>query len=113
MLVPKKAIKSEYLYYELNVVRSELRSLGQGSTFTELSRVRLADFAFNVPPLPEETAITEFLDKATTDIDTAIDHTRRQIELQGEYRTRLIADVVTGKLDVREAVEQLPDELRG
>ena len=27
-----------------------------------------------------------------------------------EYRTRLIADVVTGKLDVREAAAQLPDE---
>ena len=32
----------------------------------------------------------------------------RQIELMEEYRTRLIADVVTGKLDVREAAEDLP-----
>ena len=29
-----------------------------------------------------------------------------------EYRTRLVADVVTGKLDVREAPERLPDEAR-
>ena len=35
---------------------------------------------------------------------------RRQVELLQEYRTRLIADVVTGKLDVREAAAQLPDE---
>ena len=35
---------------------------------------------------------------------------RRQIELVEEYRTRLIADVVTGKLDVREAAAELPDE---
>ena len=34
----------------------------------------------------------------------------RQIELLQEYRTRLIADVVTGKLDVRDAAAQLPDE---
>ena len=34
---------------------------------------------------------------------------RRQIELVQEYRTRLIADVVTGKLDVREAAAQLPE----
>jgi type I restriction enzyme S subunit len=27
-----------------------------------------------------------------------------------EYRTRLVADVVTGKLDVREAAARLPDE---
>ena len=35
---------------------------------------------------------------------------RRQVELVQEYRTRLIADVVTGKLDVRAAAAQLPDE---
>ena len=34
----------------------------------------------------------------------AISHARRQIQLMQEYRTRLIADVVTGKLDAREAV---------
>jgi type I restriction enzyme S subunit len=34
----------------------------------------------------------------------------REIELLREYRTRLIADVVTGKLDVREAAAALPDE---
>ena len=36
---------------------------------------------------------------------------RRQIELLSEYRTRLIADVVTGKLDVRAAASKLPDEV--
>ena len=34
----------------------------------------------------------------------------RQIELLEEYRTRLIADVVTGKLDVRAAAADLPNE---
>ena len=34
---------------------------------------------------------------------------QRQIELLREYRTRLIADVVTGKLDVREAAANLPE----
>ena len=33
-----------------------------------------------------------------------------EIDLLREYRTRLIADVVTGKLDVREAAARLPDE---
>ena len=52
-------------------------------------------------------AIVQYLDKATSDIDAAIDRARRQIELIQEYRTRLIADVVTGKLDVREAAAGL------
>ncbi len=64
-----------------------------------------------LPPLPEQVAIAEHLDKATTDIDAAIARTRRQIELVEEYRASLIANVVTGKLDVREAAERLPDAL--
>ena len=59
---------------------------------------------------PEQTAIVEYLDKATAGIDAAIGRARRQIELLREYRTRLIADVVTGKLDVRQTTANLPDE---
>ena len=44
----------------------------------------------------------------TANIDDAITRARRQIELLREYRTRLIADVVTGKLDVRETAASLP-----
>jgi type I restriction enzyme S subunit len=42
-------------------------------------------------------------------IDTAISRTEREIALMQEYRTRLTADLVTGKLDVREAAAKLPD----
>lgn len=63
-----------------------------------------------IPPMNEQTAIAEYLDKATANIDAAISRARRQVELVQEYRTRLIADVVTGKLDVRDAAAQLPEE---
>ena len=42
-------------------------------------------------------------------IDCSISRAQRQIDLLREYRTRLIADVVTGKLDVREAAAALPE----
>jgi len=54
-----------------------------------------------VPPLTEQTAIVRFLEGQTARIDAAIAATRREIELLREYRERLIADVVTGKVDVR------------
>lgn len=63
-----------------------------------------------VPPLHEQAAIVAYLDKATADIDAAIGRARREIELLGEYRTRLIADVVTGQVDVRDETTRLPDE---
>ena len=40
-----------------------------------------------------------------------IDEARREIALLREYRTRLIADVVTGKVDVRAAAQGLPEEV--
>jgi len=55
--------------------------------------------------------IVEFLDGELQRFHTAISRLEREIELLHEYRTRLIADVVTGKLDVREAAARLPDEV--
>ena len=45
----------------------------------------------------------------TAAVDAAMARVQREIELLGEYRTRLIADVVTGQVDVREAVTRLSD----
>ena len=71
---------------------------------------RILNLHLPVPPLPEQTAIAAQLDQATAAIDTALDTARRQVELMHEYRTSLIAHVVTGKLDVRAAAAQLPPE---
>ena len=43
-------------------------------------------------------------------LNDGINRLEHEIELLREYRTRLVADVVTGKLDVREAEAQLPEE---
>jgi type I restriction enzyme S subunit len=43
-------------------------------------------------------------------LGAAISRLEREIDLLREYRTRLVADVVTGKLDVREAAARLTDE---
>ena len=109
LLVPASEVLSEFLHYALVSTRDTLSSFGQGSTFSELSRHRLAGFRVSLPPLPEQRAIVEYLDTATADIDTAIARASQQIELMEEYRTRLVADVVTGKLDVRDAAKLLPD----
>jgi len=63
-----------------------------------------------VPPPPEQVVIVEHLQRSATAIDAVTDRTRRQIDLLREYRERLINDVVTGKLDVREArLDTAPD----
>ena len=69
---------------------------------------RILNIALHVPSQTDQFAIAEFLKKTTADIDAATNRAHREIELLKEYRTRLIADVVTGKLDVREAAFELP-----
>ena len=54
-----------------------------------------------LPSKKEQRTILHSLSKKTETLTNAIDRSRRQMELMEEYRTRLIAEVVTGKLDVR------------
>jgi hypothetical protein len=70
----------------------------------------LAGFTLPLPPIEEQAAIICFLNGACGELDGAISRLEREIDLLLEYRTRLVADVVTGKLDVREAAARLPDE---
>lgn len=62
------------------------------------------------PPEHEQNQIADRLVDLIAPTTTAISRLEREIELLREYRTRLVADVVTGKLDVREAAARLPDE---
>ena len=110
----RDSVKMEYLFRVLRLpaLRTELRIRAKGIVegFWRLYTDDFFDIRLPVPPYVEQQAIVEYVDRTTIDIDTAITRARRQIDLVQEYRTRLIADVVTGKLDVREAAAQLPDE---
>ena len=57
----------------------------------------------------EQQQIVDSIAVETTALNTAIARTEREIALMQEYRTRLTADLVTGKLDVREAAAKLPE----
>jgi type I restriction enzyme S subunit len=70
----------------------------------------VANIPVPVPPMPEQVSICEGLQRELLPVDAAISRLEREIELFGEYRTRLVADVVTGKLDVQAAARRLPDE---
>lgn len=63
-----------------------------------------------LPPTYEQERIASQIASTTAPLMIAVDRAAREISLLREHRTRLIADVVTGKLDVREAAAQLPEE---
>ena len=60
-------------------------------------------------PPAEQKEIVAFIGNETNVLTTAITRTEREIALMQEYRTRLTADLVTGRLDVREAASKLPE----
>ena len=57
----------------------------------------------------DQQQIVDSIAVETTALNSVIARTEREIALMQEYRTRLTADIVTGKLDVREAAAHLPD----
>jgi type I restriction enzyme S subunit len=61
--------------------------------------------------LEEQRAIATAITNAASGISSNIERVTRQLDLIREYRNRLIADVVTGKLDVREVATGIRDEI--
>ena len=81
-----------------------------GAAQPKLTQERLMNISIALPPRVEQNKMIASAIAQTSELTVAIARARRQIDLVQEYHTRLIADVVTGKLDVREAAAQLPDE---
>lgn len=67
----------------------------------DLSISRMNEIPFYFPCLEDQKEIVRFIEKQCLPLDRAISRAEREIELMSEYRTRLISDVVTGKVDVR------------
>ena len=83
-----------------------------GAAQPKLTQDRLMSIAITVPPHEEQDKIITRAAAETVQLRIVIDRARREIDLLREYRTRLIADVVTGKLDVREAVSAVAGRAR-
>ena len=107
--VPHQNVDRDYLYYFFRAMKAEFLREAPVNTQGNLNVERIGARHIALPPISEQTAIVAYIDKATAAIDADIDRARREIELLGEYRTRLIADVVTGKEDVREAAAEFSD----
>jgi type I restriction enzyme S subunit len=78
-------------------------------TISTVGQSEISSLPVVVPPLAEQKELLQRVAVESDPITTAIARTEREIALMQEYRTRLTADIVTGKLDVREAAAKLPD----
>lgn len=76
-------------------------SEGTGSTKGALTCEQLKQFKVPLPPLSEQRAIVEHIDRETAKLDALTAKVRSAIERLREYRTALISAAVTGQIDVR------------
>jgi type I restriction enzyme S subunit len=101
-LKPRESILPEYLYLFLHTtdIHKYFYSLGSGIR-QNLNFSGLRDIKVALPPIEEQQAIVDYINCKTAKIDGLIADLSAQIEKLKEYKQRLIADAVTGQIDVR------------
>ncbi len=104
---------ARFLAFQLNssIFRDHLISRANVVTMATVAQEVLSSVPIVLPPLPEQESLLRRIDGECLPLLGAAQTARDQIRLVREYQTRLIADVVTGKLDVRGAAARLPEEI--
>ncbi len=103
-LRPKPSVSSKWVWYLLNSrIGRDQMAFGSNSTtgLGNLTREVIGNVWFALPPQEVQDQLIDLLENELHPIDAAIEQEQKQIQLAREYRDRLIADVVTGQVDVR------------
>jgi type I restriction enzyme, S subunit len=106
-------VLQDFMHYALSAAYSQLRALSEdsGSTKGAITCEDLKRFKIAVPAKSIQASIVNTISEETRSISLTISLLERENSFLLEYRSRLTSDIVTGKLDVRSAVAQLPDEI--
>jgi type I restriction enzyme, S subunit len=103
-------VSKEFLYYYLTTQTTHLKAWVDTGAQPNLNTQIIGGWPVLLPPGVAQDEIVGHVQRETAVLAKAVDKAAHQISLLNEYRTRLISDVVTGTLDVREAAARLPQE---
>ena len=101
-LRPEGTLHSIYLYWWLTAVRTAVLSLTRDNTQSNLNAETVRKIPLALPPMAEQRAMADCLDRKTAEIDALCIRVEAAIERLQEYRTALVTAAVTGKIDVRD-----------
>jgi type I restriction enzyme S subunit len=76
----------------------------EGATVESIEMEYLLNFPLPMPSSNEQRDIVRFMESEEKRVLTIINKAQQEIELLKEYKTALISEVVTGKVDVRDVV---------
>lgn len=108
---PADNAKVLFVQFVVQTAKSHLLREAYGGGQPNINAQVVRSLRIGLPPVDEQVQILRFIEDSTSKFADAISRLRREIALLREYGTRLVADVVTGKLDVREAADKLPDDI--
>lgn len=115
VLLPQEMVCTQYFKWLLKS-KSYIKALQGTSEFIRDGQdLRYSNFVkVDLPliPLEEQKAIADYINVEVAKIDNVLPSFQKEIDLLREYRTRLISDVVTGQIDVRDVVipEYIPED---
>lgn len=102
LLRPKNGkVNGKYLCYSSKGFAKELRKYATGVKVYRFNIDDLKTIYTSVPPFQSQVEIVNFIETESQRINTTITTTEKEIALVEEYKTALIAEAVTGKIDVR------------
>ena len=90
------------IFIESHYLQNIIQRIKGGMGVPHLFQADINKFLLVMPPIHEQLSIVEYVEKETSRTDTIISKSEKEVELLQEYRTALISEVVTGKIDVRE-----------
>lgn len=96
-------VLGEFLFRAIGSTRTaqQFHVLATGVTRFALGKHDVKNAVLALPPVGEQKAICHWITDECQPLDDAITRTEDEIKLIREYRDRLIADAVTGQVDVR------------
>lgn len=83
------------------IVVETICSMSTGVGYPIVNASNIANISIWLPPIDEQILIIDYLEKQLVNINKTLDKEQKQILLLQEYRTSMISEVVTGKIDVR------------
>lgn len=94
---------TEFFIYQLNspFCAEQLKMMAVSSAQPKLNKENIRQLKVVTPPVEEQNIINKFIKKESERIETLISKSKEEIELLKEYKTALISEVVTGKVDAR------------
>lgn len=115
-VVPSHNIDSEFLYYQLLLLRDKIRDMGSGTTFKEISGKKLGEVEITVTSLDEQRRIVSRIEELFSELDNSVSTLQKTKEQLAVYRQAVLKDAFKGvveKKPIRQMSEFVTSGSRG